>query len=158
MATRKLHRKDKPVLRSKSVSVKKNTEETPWQSQRKAGRLRAFPLGEGLPKITGMLEEMQDMEDVLLGRVAPPINNGPMTLMVIADAYYARASELTRLILTKEREGHIDKGSPYYKFRTGELRTFMEMAKRAADLGSRILTAEQLTFDQARYGRESYGD
>lgn len=71
--------------------------------------------------------------------------------------YFARASEMTMLIQAAEREGRVLKGTPMYHFRTGELRTFLELAKRAADLGSRRLTQEQLTFEQAIYGRDSKG-
>ena len=38
------------------------------------------------------------------------------------------------------------RGSPLYKFRTGELRSFLDLSKRAAELGSRRLTQEQLMF------------
>lgn len=122
------------------------------------GRLRAFRVGSGLPPIPKMMEELQDMTDVLLGREDPPLQAGYLTLMETADAYYARASELTMKILEAEREGTVAKGTAYYKFRTGELRTFMEMAKRAADLGSRRLTDEALRFDKSKYGRESLGE
>jgi hypothetical protein len=102
-----------------------------------------------------MWAELTDMTDVLMGRVPPPVFHGAMTLFETADAYYARASELTMLIQHGEREGVFSKGSHYYKFRTGELRTFMDMAKRAADLGSRRLTEEQLIFEREKLGRES---
>jgi hypothetical protein len=39
------------------------------------------------------------------------------------------------------------RGSPYYKFRTGQLRSFIEMAKLMAELGSRRLTQERLLFE-----------
>lgn len=104
-----------------------------------------------------MMEEVQDMTDVLLGRAQPPIQSGILTLMEVADGYFARASELTMLIQQGEREGTILKGSAHYKFRTGELRTFMEMAKRATDLGSRRVTAESLRIETERTGRESAG-
>lgn len=96
---------------------------------------------------------MQDMTDILLGRTQPPINKSVMTLMEVADAFYARASELTMMIQTGEREGIVTRGSELYKFRTGELRTFMEMAKRAADLGSRRITFAQLQAEAERTGR-----
>jgi hypothetical protein len=40
------------------------------------------------------------------------------------------------------------RGSALYKFRTGELRSFIELSKRASELGSRRLTQEQLLHDQ----------
>jgi hypothetical protein len=101
-----------------------------------------------------MQAELADYTDVLLGRQPPPIQAGPMTLMEVASAYHARALEIQMLLQRAEREGRVIRGSAHYKFRTGELRTFVEMAKGAADLGSRRLTAEVLEFDQARYGRD----
>lgn len=103
-----------------------------------------------------MVDELQNMTDVLLGRLDPPgVQNPMLQMMEVADAYYARASEITRLLQQAEREGRITRGSAHYKFRTGELRTFMEMAKQAADLGSRRLTAESLRYDMETKGRES---
>lgn len=125
--------------------------------QSATGHLRAIQLGQGVPPITTLAEELQDMTDVLLGREKPPIDAGHLTLMEVADAYFARASEITMLLQQAEREGTITRGSAHYKFRTGELRTFLEMAKRAADLGSRRLTEEQLYWEMAMHGRESKG-
>jgi hypothetical protein len=125
--------------------------------QSATGHLRAVPMGSGVPAIPKMVEELQDMTDVLLGRRKPPIDAGHLTLMEVADAYFARASELTMKLQEAEREGQITRGSAHYRFRTGELRTFMEMAKRAADLGSRRLTEEQLHWEMAMYGRETKG-
>lgn len=125
--------------------------------QSATGKLRAVHVGDGLPDLPTMAVELQTMTDVLLGRTPPPIDAGHLTLLEVADAYFARASELTMLIQEGEREGTVMRGSSAYRFRTGELRTFMEMAKRAADLGSRRITAEQLQFEMAVYGRESLG-
>jgi hypothetical protein len=52
------------------------------------------------------------------------------------------------LIHAGEREGKIHRGSPYYRFRTGELRAFLEMAKKCAELGSRRLSQEALLYNQ----------
>lgn len=123
--------------------------------QSATGKLRAVPLGEGVPPITSMVEELQDMTDVLLGRIEPPIDAGHLTLMEVADAYFARASEMTMLLQKAEREGTITKGSSHYRFRTGELRTFLELARRASELGSRRLTEEQLVWEMQMHGRES---
>lgn len=123
--------------------------------QSATGHLRAVAVGSGVPSITMMATELQDMTDVLLGRVEPPIDAGHLTLYEIADAYYARAAEMTFLLQKAEREGTITKGSAHYRFRTGELRTFLEMAKRAADLGSRRLTYESLRMEAIMLGRES---
>lgn len=118
-------------------------------------KLRTFHIAEGLPNLTLLTAELQDYTDVLLGRTPPPIDHDTLTLMEVADAYYARACEIAMLIHEGERNGTVLKNSPHYKFRTGELRVFMEMTKRAADLGSRRLTQEQIKLMQERKGRES---
>lgn len=115
--------------------------------------LRAVRVGDGLPPISKITEELLDMTDVLMGRTEPPIDSGVMTLMEVADAYYARACELTMLIQQAEREGKVLKGTAYYRFRTGELRTFTEMARRAADLGSRRITDAKMIQDAEMTGR-----
>ena len=117
-------------------------------------RLRAVKLGDGAPSIPEMQNELLDMTDILLGRVDPPVK-GLMGLMETADAFYARAAEMTMLLQQAEREGTITRGSSHYKFRTGELRTFMEMAKRASELGSRRITYEQMRGEAERFGRDS---
>lgn len=97
------------------------------------------------------------MFDVLVGRKEPPIWSGIMTLMEVADGYYARAAEITSLIHMLENQKRVKRGSPLYNFRTGSLRTFMEAAKRAADLGSRRLTDASLRYETEKTGRESKG-
>jgi endonuclease III-like uncharacterized protein len=52
------------------------------------------------------------------------------------------------LIHWEEQNRRVIRGSGYYKFRTGQLRSFIEMAKMMADLGSRRLTMERLLTDQ----------
>lgn len=98
----------------------------------------------GLGAIEDMEVELEEYMEVLMGRVPPPIDAGHLTLMEVADAYFARASEMQYHILKAEREGAAFKGDSYYKFRTGQLRTFLELTKRAADLGSRRLTQARL--------------
>ncbi len=119
--------------------------------------IRAFRVGQGVPAIPQMMAELQDMTDILLGREVEPVDLGYLTLMETADAFFARAAELTMLLQQAEREGRVTRGSSHYKFRTGELRTFMEMAKRAADLGSRRLTQAHLNYEMTKLGRESRG-
>lgn len=92
-------------------------------------------------------KELEGYLDILMGRVPPPIEAGELTLMEIADAYFARACEIQMKIMEMERDGGTFKGSSYYKFRTGELRTFIELTKRASDLGSRRLTQARMEFD-----------
>lgn len=117
--------------------------------------LRRFEIIQGLPALSSLRAELMDMTDVLLGRREPPVNGKRVeALMEVADAYFARASEITMLIQMKEGQGEIPRGHAYIKFRTSELRTFMELAKRAGELGSRRVTVAQLRFEQERTGRE----
>jgi len=120
-------------------------------------RLRAFQVGKGLGQATELAEELRSMRGVLLGREPIPdgVRGGPLSLMEVSDAYFGRACEIEQDILRQEREGKIRADSHLSRFRKGELRSFKEMAKGAADLGSRRLTAENLRFEQERLGRES---
>lgn len=115
-------------------------------------RLRSFRVGEGLPNLTQLSKEIYDMVDVLMGRADPPIG-GALSMMETADAYFARASEIDMLLAKAEREGRSMKA--YSTFRTKELRNFKELAKGAANLGSRRLTAANLRHEQEIRGRES---
>jgi hypothetical protein len=101
-------------------------------------------------------DEIDDMMAVMLGRVEPPIKRGIHTLQEVSDAYYARAAEITIEIMRLESEGNINKGDPLYKFRTGELRTFMELVKRSSELGSRRLTYEQFMWD-SKHDSDGFG-
>ena len=96
-----------------------------------------------------MRKELSEYSDVLLGRVEPPIDNGDMTLLEYANAVFSRASELTMLLQRAEADGVVVKGSKMYRFRTGELRTFTEMASKAIDLGSRRITALQIEYSMS---------
>ena len=89
-------------------------------------------------------EEIHGYVNVLLGREASPLDSPYLDMMEVATAYYARAQEIDMLIHQGEREGSIIRGSALYKFRTGELRSFIDLAKRCAELGSRRLTQESL--------------
>ena len=123
---------------------------------RRDTHLRLFQLKEGLPSLVALKAELQDMWDVLLGRVEPPIPSRRVeALMEVADAYYARTMEITAQIQRAEQEGTLAKGSAYTKFRTGELRTFADVAKRSADLGSRRITVRGQHMEAARLGRDS---
>lgn len=86
-----------------------------------------------------------------MGRVEPPIDNGPLSLMEYANAVYRRAVEITILLQRAEADGHVTKGSKLYRFRTGELRNFVELASKAIDLGSRRITVARMNYDEA-YG------
>ena len=64
---------------------------------------------------------------------------------------YSRAVEITILLQRAEADGHVTKGSKLYRFRTGELRNFVELASKAIDLGSRRITVARMNYDEA-YG------
>jgi hypothetical protein len=105
-------------------------------------------VGLGLPTLEKLVEELDGYKDILLGRLPSPIDSPYLALQEVATAYHSRACELEMIIHRGEREGLIPKGSPYYKFRCGELRDFQELAKKCAELGSRRLTQETLLTQQ----------
>lgn len=94
-----------------------------------------------------MRAEIDWMTNVLLGRRPSPLDRGVLTLMEVAEAFHARASEMCIQIQRGEAEGTVPKGERVYHFRTGELRTFMELCSKAIDLGSRRVTALQLEIE-----------
>lgn len=96
-----------------------------------------------------MRDELDEYTTVLLGNAEPPIDNGVMTLLEYANAVYSRAMELTMLLQRAEASGTVVKNSRLYKFRTGELRTFTDLAAKAIDLGSRRVTAAQMEYSMA---------
>lgn len=105
---------------------------------------------EGLPSVDDLHEELLGYANVILGRADPPleVNGFYLDLMEVAAAYYARAKEIDMLIHWEEQNRRVIRGSAYYKFRTGQLRSFTEMAKMMADLGSRRLSQERLLTEQ----------
>ena len=109
--------------------------------------LRPFPPNGG-STLRAWQIELDEYREVLVGRVPPPINNGIMTMMEVADAYLARAREMEGLLHSWEAAGTVIKGSSQYRFRTGELRSFIEMARSAVELGSRRVTAAKMEYDQ----------
>lgn len=111
--------------------------------------MRIFRIDAGF-KIGQMRKEIDDMTDVLLGRVPPPVDAGPMTLMEVAEAYHARASEMAIRIHRAETEGDLTAADRVSKFRKTELRAFLEMSRKAVDLGSRRITGIQV--DEAMRG------
>jgi hypothetical protein len=111
-------------------------------------RLNAVRVGQHLVDVHDLRKELYDMFDILLGRVESPISSPYLAMAEVATAYYTRAQEIDALIHRGEQEGTILRGSDLYRFRTGELRSFIDAAKRCAELGSRRLTQEQLLHDQ----------
>jgi hypothetical protein len=107
-------------------------------------KLSEVPVNINLPKPGDIEDELLEYVDVLLGRVPSPVNSPYLSLAEVASAYYARAQELDMLIHMEERIGSVTRGHPLYKVRVGALRSFIELSKRMAELGSRRLTQEQL--------------
>jgi len=111
-------------------------------------RLTDVPLGSGLPPVEELQEEFTGYAHIILGRADPPVEAPYLDLMEVAAAYYARAKEVDMLIHWEEQQHRVIRGHPHYKFRTGQLRSFMEMAKMMEDLGSRRLSQERLLTEQ----------
>ena len=111
-------------------------------------RLTDVPLANGLPSVQDLQEELMEYCDVLLGRADPPVESPYLSLMEIATAYYARGLEIEMMIHDLEQKDIVAKGAPHYRFRTGQLRAFTDLAKRMAELGSRRLTQEALLAEQ----------
>lgn len=114
--------------------------------------VRTIPIGERAISTSSLSEEIQDYVDVLLGRTVPPENFGELTLAELASAYYGRAKEIEMYILRAEREGVVKRGQPYYKFRTGELRSFIELAANAFEMGSRRMSAAKMQAEMEARG------
>lgn len=90
-----------------------------------------------------MSRELDDYKDILLGRMDPPVDRGVLTLMECAEAFHARAKEMEMELLELEADGAVIRGSRPYKFRTGKLRSFIELCSKTIDLGSRRVTYER---------------
>lgn len=107
--------------------------------------LTEVPVGDGLPEPGEIIDELLYYSEVLLGKEPPPYEGGGyLDMMEIAAAFRGRAMYLDQKILGEEQAGKVPRGHPYYRIRTGQLRTFIEMSKMMFDLGSRRLTHEDL--------------
>lgn len=104
-----------------------------------------------MPPLSELRDEIYGYMNVLLGRKPAPVDHGILTLQEVANAYYARALEITAMIHDAEADGRVPAKSPLYKFRNGSLSDFVAIAKGAAELGSRRVTALQIEVE-ARYG------
>ncbi len=111
-------------------------------------RLVDIPLSEGIPSVEELIEEFLGYANTLLGRADAELESPYLDLMEHAAAYYARAKEVEMLIFGEEHARRVVRGHPLNKFRTGQLRSFIEMSKMLADVGSRRLTQERLLEDQ----------
>ena len=121
------------------------------------GKVRQFRLGDGLPLPQDIRDEIAGYRDVLMGRADPPIDKGVATLMEVAEGYFARACEIEQLIYRAIAEGRLigKKKTEYSQLRTQEIRSFKELSKSAAELGSRRITYENLMFQKEMRGLES---
>lgn len=119
-------------------------------------RLTEVPVAEGLQDVAELQDELLHYANVLLGREDPPVDSPYLSLMEIATAYHARALEMEMQIHWEEQNHRVIRGHPLYKFRTGQLRSFIELSKKMADLGSRRLTQEGLLNDMRYDSGESY--
>lgn len=90
------------------------------------------------------MAELTEYIDILLGRADAPVESPYLDLMEVAATYYARGLEMDILIHDAEQRKDVIRGAPHYKFRTGQLRSFIDMAKRLSELGSRRLSQEDL--------------
>jgi hypothetical protein len=116
--------------------------------------IRKVRIRAGLPKLSDLVAEIEEMVDVLLGRTPPPLRGrGLLTLLEVATAYKARALEIQLLLHEAERAGRVARGSQLYRFRTGELRDFLDIATGAQELGSRRITARQVELEEMKYER-----
>jgi hypothetical protein len=86
---------------------------------------------------------------VLTGAEEAPLQ-GVHALMELSNAYLARATEMEMTILAAERTGVVKRGDSLYRFRTGELRSFIELCVKCQEVGSRRITMA-INQDQARY-------
>ncbi len=102
--------------------------------------MQKFPLKKGLSDATGLHQEIDEYINVLMGHINPPISDGVDTLFEVSSTYLARAKEIEIKLLERERNGSIATGDELKKFRTGELRSFIELCKSAQNQGSRRIT------------------
>lgn len=116
--------------------------------------VRPFSIPEVTRSLKAMRRELDEMRDVLMGREDPPVDMGVITLMEVASAYHARALEMQMLIHRAEAHGNVSRGDPVYRFRTGELRDFLDLAKGATELGSRRVTNARTEFEMSMRGLE----
>ncbi len=107
-------------------------------------------VGAGIGPVEDLAAEIDTMRDVLMGRDPFPIDCGLLTLMEVATVYYGRAKEIEQLLLRAERNGRIQRGSDLYKFRCGELRSFLEVIRSMMELGSRRVTAARYELELMR--------
>lgn len=145
--------KKKVAKHSKNAHIKTTAYKSKTGKKQKPKlMLRYWAPPKDLPTPEEIHNELLEYTDVLMGRKEPPVENNILALMEYSNAVLSRALELTMRIQEAERNGEIKKGDVYYKTRTGELRTFIDLAKASQELGSRRVTLEKMQWDQMMYG------
>lgn len=107
-------------------------------------------LPEGLGDYEDIMDELHGYTQVLLGHEESPLVSPYLTLMEIATVYLARAYEIEMFIFEGEHTDAIPPGHVLRKLRTGPLQSFINMARKLADLGSRRLSQETLLTEQRK--------
>ena len=91
--------------------------------------MQKFPIKKGLSSAQDLHDEIKEYIDVLMGHINPPKADGVNTLFEVSSTYLARAKEIEIKLLERERNTKIESGDELKKFRTGELRSFIELCK-----------------------------
>tara|TARA_B100000676_G_C17806899_1_gene695266 strand:- start:189 stop:530 length:342 start_codon:yes stop_codon:yes gene_type:complete len=102
--------------------------------------MQKIVLTKGVSSAEELHSEISNYIDVLLGHEKPPIEDGVEALFELSSAYLARAREIEVKLLERERSNSIPTDDNLKRFRTGELRSFIDLCKRAQDQGSRRIT------------------
>lgn len=90
-----------------------------------------------LGDIDELKTEIYDYIDVLKGDAPSPLDDSLLDMMEVSTAYYVRLKEIEVMILDAESDGD----NTLKAFRTGFLRSAIELFKAVKDLGSRRVTA-----------------
>lgn len=106
--------------------------------------LNPVPVGDSLLPVGELQDELDYMKDVLLGREEPPVDLGQISDMEIASAFFGRAMEIQSLLHRAEMDGDVARNSRAYKFRTGELRDFIDLAKNRYDMFKSRMISEAI--------------
>jgi hypothetical protein len=107
-------------------------------------------LSQSVKSLRGLEAELEEYWNILLLRQPYPIDNGVLSLMETAVAIYTRCCEITAALQEAEYNGSVPKGSHFYKFRTGPLRSLTEASSRCIDMGSRRITVWVAEQEQMR--------
>ena len=102
--------------------------------------MQKIVLTQGLSSAEELHDEISTYVNVLLGHESPPIEDGVETLFELSSAYLARARGIEIKLLERERSNSVATSDDLKRFRTGELRSFIDLCKRSQDQGSRRIT------------------